>query len=597
MSHNTTTLVRLSRHIDWFSEKQMVNFTPSIPLFLSNETEFVSHLQSLMNGLSNFETGERFAKFSQHLLPHTETGKGYSPLVKRQTSHDGGVDLEAKSLDGSEELFVQSKYTIKSVDDLDSIVSKFAGFEGKRTGQSQKQQSLFADPDEIEKLPEANYVIFTASAVDNLITKYERSERPSLNFYSIIKSTGRLTVLGRSKLYSALKNAYRRTHLLPENVSMKFSQPFIAVDGVIVGIIDAQEIRRLYADFGDALFLENIREWLGPASRRVQSGPSRETPNQAIARTLASTPDRFLARNNGITMRASKVTPNGSCEVILDQASIVNGCQTTMAVVGAATATAKLLVKIVETEDSWDIAQAANFQNEIKRIELELARDLRPQLVRNEAAKAGYRFVSDSDQKTAFSVMEELFEASIIYEEFESLFVGLFSRSPNNVFENNYAELRQELLAGLNSDIAKEDIYEDLFKIHFAAKQAGLEQEQNPITRAELAELFQRFWKDDKHSYRTYLTLLAIMRVTSNTEFHHVSCEYANLRACIRKAREVAENHPGEFIAAYVLAFKAVALQVMQRHQDRTEQLQAMYKEISGSKFDNLLGQMDLIAS
>jgi len=576
----------------------MVNFTPSIPLFLSNETEFVSHLQCLMEGLSNFEMGERFAKFSQHLLPHTDTGNGYSPLVKRQASHDGGVDLEAKSLDGGEELFVQTKYTIKSVDELDSIMSKFASFEEKRHTQSQKQQSLFTSPDELEELPRANYVIFTASAIDNLITKYERSERPSLGFYLMIKSSARLTVLGRTKLYSALKNAYRRTHLLPENVSMKFSQPFIAVDGVIVGIIDSQEIRRLYTEFGDALFLENIREWLGPASRRVQSGPTRETPNQAIARTLASMPDRFLARNNGITMRASKVTLNGSSEVLLDQASIVNGCQTTMAIVAApATATAKLLVKIVETEDSWDIAQAANFQNEIKRIELELARDLRPQLIRNEASKAGYRFISNSDQKTAFSVMEELFEASIVYEEFESLFVGLFSRSPNNVFDNNYAELRQELLAGLNSDAAKEDIYEDLFKIHFSAKQAGLDQAKNPMARAELAELFQRFWKDDKHSYRTYLTLLAMMRVTSNAEFHLVSCEYANLRACIRKAREIAEHRPSEFVAAYILAFKAVALQVMQRHQDRNEQLQAMYKEISGSRFDNLLGQMDLIAS
>jgi hypothetical protein len=36
------------------------------------------------------------------------------------------------------------------------------------------------------------------------------------------------------------------------------------------------------------------------------------------------------------------------------------------------------LVKIVEGGDSWDIAKAANNQNRVTRIDLELARFLRP---------------------------------------------------------------------------------------------------------------------------------------------------------------------------------------------------------------------------
>ena len=401
----------------------------------------------------------------------------------------------------------------------------------------------------------------------------------------------------RDRLYTALSKTYKRTHSLPEDVRIKFAQSFIKLDDVYIGIINAQELKNLYSNFGDALFLENIREWLGPASGRVQTDATRETPNQAITRTLTESPERFLARNNGITMRASKINPVNDQEVTLDQASIVNGCQTTMAIIKASSASANVLIKIVETNDSWDIAQAANFQNEIKRISLELARDLRPQLVRQEATKAGFKFDSDPDHKTAFSVMEELYEESVVYEEFNLLFIGLFSRSPNNVFDNNYTELRQDLLTSLHADPEKGDAYEDLFKIHFVARKSGAQSSQYLLKRNELAELFQRFWKDEKRTYRTYLTLLTIMRITKNFQFKQACEDYSKLRALIRKSRETVENKPDEFFAAYILAFKTVAVQVMQKHQDRKDQLQSMYTEISNSKFDNLLNQMDIIAS
>ncbi|MCC8998040.1 MAG: hypothetical protein LM522_00845, partial [Candidatus Contendobacter sp.] len=167
----------------------------------------------------------------------------------------------------------------------------------------------------------------------------------------------------------------------------------------------------------------------------------------------------------------------------------------------------------------------------------------------------------------------------------------------NNVFDNNYTELRQDLLTNLHIDPEKGDAYEDLFKIHFVARKSGAQSSQNLIARPELAELFQRFWKDEKRTYRTYLTLLTIMRVTKNFQFKQACEDYSKLRALIRKSREIVENKPDEFFAAYMLAFKTVAVQVMQKHQDRKDQLQSMYTEISNSKFDNLLNQMDIIAS
>lgn len=572
----------------------------SIPSFLVNQTDFISHLQTLMDGLKPNEIGERFARFAQHLIPYTDIGKNFNSLEKRQVSHDGGVDLESRSRDDKEILFVQVKFTIKGVDDIDAIISKFAEFDKKRrlVRLNNLQEQLFQEQNKDEELLHANYLIFTSSPINSLILKYARSERPSRQFYERLNSENLLSILDRESLYSTLLNTYKRTHLLPENVQIKFIKPFINLEGVYIGIINAQELKNLYNNFGDALFLENIREWLGPASGRVQkTDPRRETPNQAIARTLNDSPERFLARNNGITMRASKIDLVNNQEVILGQASIVNGCQTTMAIIKASSISANALVKIVETNDSWDIAQAANFQNEINRISLELARDLRPQLVRQEATKAGFKFDSEFDHKTAFSVMEELYEESVVYEEFNLFFIGLFSRSPKNVFDNNYTELRQDLLTSLHEDSEKGDAYEDLFKIHLNARKFGLQSPQNLISRGELAELFQRFWKDEKRTYRTYLTLLTIMRITNNFQFKKAVEDYSRLRTLIRKSREIVENKPDEFFTAYILAFKAVAVQVMGKHQDRKDQLQSMYTEISNSNFDNLLDQMDLIAS
>src|SRR5205085_10532813 len=110
-----------------------------------------------------------------------------------------------------------------------------------------------------------------------------------------------------------------------------------------------------------------------------------------------------------------------------------------------------VLVKIVEASDSWDIAKAANFQNRVEQIELELARYIRPQEVKTIGNKAGIHVEQDNMNTSVFDVFDSIYQDKVAYEEIYYLFIGLFSRTINNVVSANYTELRSDLLGALEN--------------------------------------------------------------------------------------------------------------------------------------------------
>jgi hypothetical protein len=186
-------------------------------------------------------------------------------------------------------------------------------------------------------------------------------------------------------------------------------------------------------------------------SGKVQK--NRETVNQEIIRTIAEQPEMMLARNNGVTFRATKVIEADERSLRLERAAIVNGCQTTMCLVHSSSISEECLVpvKVVVAADAWDIAKAANNQNPIARVDLDLARYLRPQLVRKFGAAFGYAISFDVETSAA-AVLNAVHRSKVEYEELRLLYLGLFSRRPNNIFESNYAEIRADVLEGLYFD-------------------------------------------------------------------------------------------------------------------------------------------------
>src|SRR5205085_10981978 len=104
--------------------------------------------------------------------------------------------------------------------------------------------------------------------------------------------------------------------------------------------------------------------------------------------------------------------------------------------------------------------------NEVGQIDLDLARFIRPQLVREAASKSSVRFESVA-QDSAFAVLDAIYRNRVTYEMIRSLFIGLFSRTPNNTVATNYTELRTDLIEQFSGrDLKGEATFDILFRIH-----------------------------------------------------------------------------------------------------------------------------------
>jgi hypothetical protein len=249
-------------------------------------------------------------------------------------------------------------------------------------------------------------------------------------------------------------------------------------------------------------------------------------------------------------------------------------------------------VKVVVTEDAWDIAKAANYQNQVARIDLDLARYLRPQLVRRVAARLGYSVEADSES-TASAVLNTIYQNKIDYAELRLLYLGLFSRSPANIFELNYTELRADVLALLYEPTQSEDQIFSVILLTLKHSRDALDQCQERFSSDEYAHLFRRFFKEDKPKYRSFLAVAATtscVRDDISSRSSASAQETQRMRNFLGKCRDLLENRPEEFTAAYLHAFAVVAdsLLDVSTGKDDADIQQTMYQRVSTMSFDSL---------
>jgi hypothetical protein len=302
----------------------------------------------------------------------------------------------------------------------------------------------------------------------------------------------------------------------------------------------------------------------------------------------------MVARNNGLTFRATGVTINPDGYAELSMAAIVNGCQTTMCLVHSAPVSESCMVqvKIVKTTDAWDIAKAANYQNPVARVDLDLARYLRPQLVRKVALSLGYA-VETETSISASSVLNTIYRNRIDYEELKVLVLGLFSRKPNNLFENNYTELRGDILEGLyEAQNGDEAVFAVLLLLLMESRNA-VAKCQETYSGDEYAGLFKRFYSEDKPRYRVYFAiaaLCALLRDDLSERSSNTETELKRMELFLASARKELENNASSYHDAYLMAFSAVADTVLDIPINRTEGeiSQNMFTKISTTAFSSL---------
>lgn len=245
--------------------------TAKYPEFLKEYGMLLSHMQTQFETLDSRRRGITFEAFVQRLIPHTPIGERFERPEKTTDTHDKGIDFKCSSEDGSGSLYVQSKYTMAGVDELDLVISKFEAFEKEH--QSPQQASLF-DPKQQADSPVDHYMIVTAQDLSSkIIPKYEESRRATVKFYKQLKSEKRIHIVDGPKVFQLLRETYRKSYQLPSNLTLNFEKPYIHMGDVYVAILAGSELMRLYTEFGNAIFFENIREYKGPTSGRVKAGP------------------------------------------------------------------------------------------------------------------------------------------------------------------------------------------------------------------------------------------------------------------------------------------------------------------------------------
>jgi hypothetical protein len=270
-----------------------------------------------------------------------------------------------------------------------------------------------------------------------------------------------------------------------------------------------------------------------------------------------------------------------------------------MCVVQNAVSTCYVPVKIVQTQDSWDIAKAANHQNSVFDIDLDLARNLRPQLVKRAANITGVRL--ENREESAFQIVDAIYDRRIAYEETRLLYIGLFSRSPNNLFATDYTELCQEVINSFyEEDSYGEQTFEVLFELQ-AACQEGLASARDYFTHPSCAGSFERFYRDDSPTYRCFLGVPALCGAVNTNVADRLNtppAEFERMKKFFADARRSLQRQRPRFLQYYRLAVKIW----MQEMLDSTADEATMRRDMSldtrranfGTMFKKLCLEADL---
>ncbi len=323
--------------------------------------------------------------------------------------------------------------------------------------------------------------------------------------------------------------------------------------------------------------------------------------NAEIAGTVRETPERFLEMNNGVVFSTSHATELDEHTLQIERASIVNGCQTTLSLVNTqSTHEPYVQVKVVEIQqpgEGWKVTKAANFQNEIKRIDLELAMYIRPQVARRQGYAAGVPVGGDSP----LDLLDIFNRQPITWRNIRILFIGLFSKEPGNMFDVRWDLVQDRILSHyFQTEAQIQRVFNIVFEMHLAAERSV------EITREAYAEdpetvtLFSRLLGDTRAPYKQYLVILALCALTQmNIAERHerLNEEIARMDLLLSKFQTALETQPKLVEEAFLIAFEKAAGDALEdaKTAEIDEIRRKMYTRITKqAKFTSLWRQVKL---
>jgi hypothetical protein len=563
------------------------------PMFLRSVDDLQAHIQEHFERLASTEKGGRFADFAGRLIETLPELSEFGRIqLSAKKSHDGGIDGSSALTDDGKRLQMQSKLSITTKEEIDSILSKFyAREQAEETGPAQGSFQL----SETRAAPTSSYVIVTAQRISGIMDRYRSVTMSSRKFYDHLMSQGRLYIVDGDTVFAAVQAAYSRAFGTANTFTLTSPGGWLLSGSVRLGFMRATDLVGLYRQYGDGLFYENVRDWLGPTSGK--KAPDQLTVNQEISLTIEKAPVKLLERNNGITFKARRVSDEEGA-IRLEEASVVNGCQTTMAIVTAVAPVDECLiqVKVIESDDAWDVAKAANYQNPVSKINLDLAPFLRPQLVREAAAESGIRVEVDAADN-AVSLLNALYQDRLQYEELRYLYIGLLSNTPNNIMDQLYTKLRLDLLEGFAENPADRRLMmESMFALTLATRKVT--SECRDIFGSEDAfGPFMRVFEQEKPQYRMFLAILATAALleVDISDRKNEPDEMSRMRGFMHGVRTLLTQEPTRFRAAYMMGLSTLAAGAREGNEDDAKVRQRLSNYVARNfrqLYVSLIGQM-----
>lgn len=546
------------------------------PFFLQSYANLKTHFEEQFHGLSSNEKGDLFLDFVKRLIPHTRIGRRFEDVQERKKTHDQGIDLFAENPGDNHVLLVQSKYTLRDVENFNGVFSKFRDYQIKKYDQEIGQKDLFAFSGiDVDGNPITYYQLINLHDLSRIKEKFEKSYLPAGDFYKQLVGTDRLEIVDGHDILRILRNSYRKANFIVSDFVLEFETELVSYDDVYVGIVSSTELKKLYETLGDALFFDNIRDFLN--STEV---------NEEIKKTVIDQPQRLLALNNGVVLKATQIEEISSKKIRLVAGSIINGCQTTLTIIKNATQECHVLAKIVrvDRDHAWDITRSANFQNRIGRFDLELSQFLRPQIVKKMTNDSAFAY---QDNKSAIAILDAIYQDEIVYDELRDLFVGLFSREPNNIFDKGYTNLMPEVAARFYEDqLNATQLFEQLFTI-FKTTNNIASRLQSTQGRSDI---YQRFFKEDKTAYRAFITLLAASAATDVDLSETISdpdAKYELIHKFLDETVSLIHEDSKKFRMYY--RYTIGVLSAADKGRDKTEVQQYLWKYIRQTGFEIFL--------
>lgn len=566
--------------------------TNGLPKFLTDYEHFRAYLVEIFEHDNNVDTGDRFRAFCQRLSSFIPDFEPYTVAEEsKKKSHDGGVDFYLHSPELGQSVYAESKFTITQKIDIDNIVSKFQSLDAAPASGT---ADLFDDAN----APKHRFAVFAGSPISGILARYRESALSSRRFFDTLEADGRIEFIDGHRIFQIVRAAYEKAFSVPSELTLNFSDEWIKSDEVYLGFMDAKKLVDLYKAHGDALFFENIREFLGLASSKVRE---KRSVNSLIVQTASDEPELFLGRNNGITFKARNVNDTSRDALTLYNGSVVNGCQTTRCLALAAPKShnfqnCKVQVKVVVSDEAWDVATAANYQNRIDQVDLEIARYLRPQLVRMHAAPSKVS-IAGLDAEPTVEVIDQLYSAKLDYEEIRTYYIGLFSRSPRNMSDKNYTEVSSELMAEFAKFSVNEKLlFESLFSLITMSRDAMADIREN-FAAEEFMAPFLRIFNDQKQVYRAYFSLLSACALTNYdpaSKGADLGKAREDLESFLKEIQKVADTDRSTFTKALARAVVQFCTDARKEYDNDDAIRQRLASHVKGN-FSNALESLRMI--